>query len=150
MATDIDQFVRELRSFNDRKVILKELRVGIRRPFPAVRKSIKSRALDTLPKRGGLNRWAASTRITLMTRFSGRKAGVTVKGGRNSAGGRSDIRALDRGRVRAPSWGRKHKGDWHTVLVPDGFFTEPVTEAKEWRDEIVSSVDRATQQIRRG
>lgn len=150
MSTSLEQFGRELRAFRDRKVILRELRVGIRKPFPAVRKRIKDRAVSTLPSGGGLGKWAASTRITLVTRFSGRKAGVTVKGGRNSAGGRSDLRALDRGRVRAPSWGRRGRGEWHTQTVPSGFFTEPVAEAKEWREEIVHAVDSATEQIRRG
>jgi hypothetical protein len=150
MATSLEQFGRELRGFRDRKVILRELRVGIRKPLPAVRKRIKERAVSTLPSGGGLGKWAASTRVSLTTRFTGRKAGVTVKGGRNSSGGRSDLRALDRGRVRHPSWGKRGQGEWHTQTVPSGFFTDPVAEATEWREEIVNAVDRATEQIRRG
>jgi hypothetical protein len=150
MATSMDQFVRELRAFNNKKAVLKELRLGIRRPFPAVRKKIKKSAIDTLPKRGGLNKWAASTRVTLRIRASGRAAGVTVVGGRNSSGGRSDVNALDRGRVRAPSWGRRGPGSWHSQAVPPGFFTNPVTEATEWHEEIDRAVDTAFDQIRRG
>lgn len=150
MATSIDVLVAELRSFRDRKVVLKELRTGIRKPFPAVRRAIKDRARTTLPKRGGLNRWAASTRVNLAVKASSRAASVTVKGGRNSLGGRSDINALDRGRVRHPSWGRRGPGQWHSQTVAPGFFTEPVTEAAEWRVEIDRALDRATAQIRRG
>lgn len=150
MATDIDQFVRELRGFRERKAVLKELRSGIRRPFPAVRKAIRKNATDILPRKGGLGKWASGIRINLRIKTTARAAGVTVVGGRNSEGGRSDIRALDRGRVRAPSWGRRGKGAWHTQTVPPGFFTKPVTEAKEWHDEIDRSVDTAFDQIRRG
>jgi len=150
VATDISRFVQELRGFRERKAVLKELRIGIRRPFPAVRKRIKASAIANLPKRGGLNKWAASTRVTLRIKTSGRAAGVTVVGGRNSAGGRSDIKALDRGRVRAPSWGRKGQGDWHSQTVSPGFFTDPVTQANEWHDEIEKSVDTAFDAIRRG
>jgi hypothetical protein len=150
MAVSIEEFVRELRGFQDRKVVLKELRKGIRRPFPAVRKAVRKNAVDTLPKSGGLGKWASGIRINLRIKTTSRAASVTVVGGRNSAGGRSDIKALDRGRVRAPSWGRRGKGSWHTQTVPVGFFTKPVTEAKEWHDEIDKSVDTAFDQIRRG
>ncbi len=150
MATSIDDFVRELRGFNDRKVVLKELRAGIRKPFPAVRKAIRANALAVLPHRGGLAQWAAAARISLSVKTSGRSAGVVVKGGRNSKGGRSDLNALDRGRLRHPSWGRRGKGQWHTQQVPQGFFTQPVTEAKEWHDAVDEAVDRAFDQIRRG
>lgn len=150
MATSIDEFVRELRSFRDRKVVLKELRAGIRKPLPAVRKSIRARATETLPSRGGLNKWAASIRINLAIKTSSRAASITIKGGRNSTGGRSDMNALDRGRVRHPSWGRRSRGSWHTQSVPPGFFTKPVEEATEWRAEIDKALDRATEQIRRG
>lgn len=150
MATDIDQFVRELHSFRERKVILKELRSGIRKPFPKVRAAIKQRALATLPKRGGLNVWVSKIRVSLAVKTGANKVTVTVKGGRNSSGGRSDMKAMDRGRVRHPSWGRRGIGQWHNQAVPAGFFTKPVEEANEWRDEAVASVDRATEELRRG
>jgi hypothetical protein len=146
MATDIDAFVRELRGFRERKVVLKEMRAAIRRPFPIVKQRIKDWALTTLPKRGGLNAWAAATKVTLSVKTSGRSAGVIVKGRR----GTHDINAIDRGRVRHPSWGRRGAGQWHTQTVPAGFFTRPVTEATEWHDEIDKAVDVATAQIRRG
>jgi hypothetical protein len=148
VATSIDQLVRELRGFRNRKAILKELRAGIRKPFPVVRQRIKAYALATLPGAGGLGRWVASSRITLSVKASSRSAAVTVKGGRNSVGGRSDLNAIDRGRVRHPSWGRKGAGQWHTQTVPAGFFTKPVSEAKEWREEIDKAVDQALDQIR--
>jgi hypothetical protein len=151
VAVSIQEFARELRGFQDRKVVLKALRVAVRKPFPAVRAKIKARALATLPEGGGLNAWVAAIKITLGVKVtSARSAGVVVKGGRNSTGARSDLRAIDRGRVRAPSWGRRGQGAWHTVLVEPGFFTTPVVEATEWHAEIDRAVDDAVQTIRRG
>lgn len=151
MAVSIQEFARELRGFEQRKVVLKALRVAVRKPFPTVRARIKASALSTLPRRGGLNAWVAAIKIGLSVKAtSARSAGVVVKGGRNSAGGRSDVRAIDRGRVRAPSWGRRGPGSWHTVTAAPGFFTTPVVEATEWRAEIDKAVDDAVQTIRRG
>lgn len=150
MSESLERLVRDLRGFENRKVVLRELRRNIRRPVPAVRKAIRARALDTLPSGGGLNAWAAGIRITVVVRTSGRAAGVKLKGGRNSQGGRSDIRALDRGRVRHPSWGRRFRGQWHNQIVPAGFVTKPATESSEWRQACVDAVDQAVAVIGRG
>jgi hypothetical protein len=150
MSSSLDALIRDLRTFEDRKEVVKQLRTEIRKPVPAVRKAIKARALDILPKAGGLGAWVSKTRMTVQIKLSGRSAGVRLKGGRNSSGGRSDIRAIDRGRVRAPSWGHRGKGAWHTQEVKAGFFTEPTTETKPWRDACVRAVDQALEVIRRG
>ena len=150
MASSLDNLIRDLRKFDDRKEVVKQLRQEIRKPVPAVRKAIKARALETMPKAGGLNVWVSKTRMTVQIKLSGRAAGVRLKGGRNSTGGRSDIRAIDRGRLRAPSWGHRGKGAWHTQEVKAGFFTEPTTATKPWRDACVQAVDKALDVIRRG
>ncbi len=150
MATNIDQFVRELATFRDRKVMLKALRSAIRKPLPKVRSAIRANAVAALPHRGGLGAWAAAARINLKQKFNSRTAQVTVVGGRNSRGGESDLRALDRGRVRHPTWGHRGRTSWHTQRVPPGFFTDPVLRADEWRQAISDGVDEALDFIRRG
>lgn len=147
---DIDALVRDLRKFSGKKEVTKALRKRIREPVPKVRKAIRARALDTMPKRGGLNKWVAKTRINVAIKLAGRSAGVQLKGGRNSEGGRTDTRAIDKGRVRAPSWGRKGRGDWHNQRVQPGFFTEPAGEVEQWRDACLKAVDDALEVIRRG
>lgn len=146
----LDDLIRDLRRFEGRKELVKELRKKIRKPIPDVRKSIRRRALDTLPERGGLNVWVSKIRITAVIKLAGRAAGVKLKGGRNSEGGRSDVNRIDAGRVRAPSWGRKGAGQWHTQTVTAGFFTEPATEAVAWRNACVEAIDEAAEVIRRG
>lgn len=146
--SDLSSLVAELKGFEDRKVVLRELRTEMRKPLPAIRRSIKARAEATLPHAGGLNRWAASTRMTAQIKLSGRSASVRLKGGRNSSGGRSDINALDRGRLRHPSWGRRFRGQWHTQQVTPGFFTQPATEGDQWRQVCLDAVDKALRSIR--
>ncbi len=146
----LDQLILDLRKFEARKEVVKELRKEIRKPVPKVRKAIKARALDTLPAGGGLNVWVSKTRITAQIKLSGSAAGVRLRGARKSAKGKSDVSAIDRGRVRHPSWGRRGRGQWHTQLVQPKFFSGPSTETDEWRKACVRALNNATEVIRRG
>lgn len=146
----LDDLIRDLKAFDDRKVVIKELRGELRRPVPTVRKAIEARAMDTLPKGGGLNRWVASARVTASFTTGARSAGVRLKAGRNSARKRSDIKRLDAGSLRHPSWGRRGKGNWHVETVRPGFFTEPASEAKEWATAVYKAIDKALDTIRKG
>lgn len=150
MAISVEQLVRELRGFDQRREIVKALSKAVRAGAPKVRKKIRAAAMETLPKEGGLNAWVAASKITIRVKLSGRSAGITLRGGRNSKGGRSDLNAIDRGRVRAPTWGHRQKGAWHTVIVTPGFFTQTAAEATEWHDEVDKAVDAALEQLRRG
>lgn len=146
----LDALIRDLRKFEARKDVVRALRKEIRQPIPAVRKAIKRAALDTLPHRGGLGVWVSKTKVTAAIKLSGRSAGVKLKAGRNSARGRSDMKAIDRGRVRAPSWGHRTRASWHTQSVPAGYFTDTAANAHEWRAAAVTAVDHALQTIARG
>lgn len=146
----LDDLVRDLRRFEGRKEVTKQLRAEIRRPVPEVRKAIRRRALATLPAGGGLNVWVSRTRVTAKIKLAGRGAGVSLRGSRKSARDRSDVRSIDRGRVRAPSWGRRGVGSWHVQQVSPGFFTVPGAEVKVWRDACLKAVDNALAVIRRG
>ena len=149
--TDWKIVYAELKALDARREVVKALRKSIREPLPDIRKSIKRRALAILPHSGGLAKWVAASRINGSVKVKAKTVGLTVKGGRNSAGGRSDVNAIDRGRVRAPSWGRRGPGAWHTQTVDSGFFTDP---AKRGSDDVElatdRAVDRALDLIRRG
>lgn len=150
MAGDLERLVRDLRRFDADKVITTKVREKIRKPVPAVRKAIKKRAVEILPKAGGLGAWVAGSRITARVTLRGRAAGVYLVIGRNSAGGRSDISAIDRGRVRHPSWGRRYRGQWFNQLVEPKFASGPATEIDQWRDAVLEAVDEALGVLRRG
>lgn len=129
---------------------MKAIGKGVRRGLPAVREAIAARAVDSLPSRHGLGEWVAKTRVTATVRLRARSGTIRLKGGRNSAGARSDIKAIDAGRVRAPSWGRRYGNAWHNQAVTPGFFTETAAAAKDWHDDVDQAVDVALDQIRRG
>lgn len=146
----IEALVRDLRGFRNRREVIQQLRKRIREPVPEVRRRIRAEAIEDLPHRGGLNKWVAATRLTVQIRINSRTARVSLKGGRNSARKRSDIRAIDRGRVRAPAWGHRGPGAWHSQGVAPGFFTRPAADSPSWRAAIVQAADEALDVIRRG
>jgi hypothetical protein len=147
--TDWRIVAEQIKAFDDRRAVVKAMRTAIRRPLPDIRKAIKKRAVDTLPKRGGLGAWVASTRVSAAVKVNSRRVQMKLKGGRNSAGGRTDVDAIDRGRVRAPAWGRKGPGQWHSQKVPDRFFKGPAADAGgDVSDAIDDAVDTALQILR--
>jgi hypothetical protein len=141
----------DLKGFEARKEVLKALRRSIRQPVPTIRAAIKASALEILPKGGGLNEWVAASRVSASVKATGRVVGLLIKGGRNKmTGGRSDINAINRGRVRAPNWGRRWDGQWHTQTVTPGFFTDPALESADVVERVTTeAVDRAFDQVRR-
>lgn len=148
---DIPDMIRDLRGVSDRKEILKSVRRTIREPLPGTRKAIKARALRTLPSRGGLARWVASTRVTAQIKLTASVVRVTIKGGRNSSKKRSDVNAIDRGRLRHPSWGRRGPGQWHNQTVVPGFFTQAVeSQSGEFRGAVDRGVTIVTERLNRG
>lgn len=149
MAISVDELIREIRKFDTGREIVKALGKALRAGVPPLRKEIRDAAIETLPEKGGLGRWVSEIRINFQVKTGSSSASVKLIGGRNSAGGRSDVDAIDRGRVRAPSWGRRHKGDWHTQAVPEGFFTATAAESTAWNNHVDAEVDQALDQLRR-
>jgi hypothetical protein len=131
-GSEIREFARVLRAFDNRAEVVKALRRRMTEPVPAVRAAIKAEAIASLPSGGGLGDWVAAIKITSSTTVNGRTVRVRLRGGRRSNGGKTDVRAIDRGRVRHPSWGRRGRGDWHTLIVNPEFFTRPARDADEW------------------
>jgi hypothetical protein len=150
VAVSLTEFAAELRAFTERRAVVKRLSSDLRKLLPPVRRAVRQRALATLPSGGGLNEWVAAARVTLRIRASGRTVRAIVKGNRNSARNQSDLNAIDRGRVRAPSWGRRGPGQWHTQAVPAEWFTGPATEWETLRAQADAAFDAALDEIRRG
>lgn len=150
MPTSFEHLAAELRYFDSRREIVNAMRKGLRSSAGPARKRIKAAAKEWLPKEGGLAAWVAKLSVTAAVRVTGRKAGVTLKGGRNSQGARSDIRAIDAGRVRHPEWGRRYSGAWHLQTVRPGFFTETAATDAGWADGVDREVDQALNKLRRG
>jgi hypothetical protein len=149
VATKLNELARELRNFRDSRAIVNATAKGIRAAVRPARAAIKAAARADLPKGGGLNVWVSRISVIASIRLTAQKASVKLKGGRNAQGGRSDMRKIDAGRVRAPAWGHKTKAAWHNVSVTPGFFTKTAAELPDWREQIDAEVDKALDQIRR-
>ena len=148
MAESIEHYARSVERILKEQRVLNHLRRELRKPVPIVRKAIKVWSLAILPKAGGLNAWAAAIKIKFTQQVAGKTIRIHLKGGRNSQGGQSDVKALDRGRVRHPSWGRRFKGQWHSQAVSPGFFTTPATDPAPWVEAADRALDTSLEEIR--
>jgi hypothetical protein len=73
---------------------------------------------------------------------------VRLQGSRKSARDKSDLRRIDAGRVRAPSWGRRGPGAWHVQAVTPGWWSTPLIADDTFRDAVDGEVDRALNELR--
>lgn len=149
---DLREFAKVLSRFKGRKELSKILRKEIRRPLPRVRRAIRKNAIQTLPKRGGVNRWVAASRINAIVKLTGRGAEVRLRGSRkNQTPALADLNRLDRtGRLRHPTYGRRGRGFWHTQVVRPGWFSTPAGEVDQWARYVNLAVQEACEVIARG
>jgi hypothetical protein len=134
---------------DQRRVVVAALRAELRRPLPAVRRAVRATALRQLPHRGGLGAWVAAARIGATVRATARTVTARIHTDRASLRGRSDLAAIDRGRVRAPAWGNRTA--WHTQRVAPGYFTRTVTvdAQRQWLDAARDAARIAAREISR-
>lgn len=148
MAESIEHYARTVEQILREQRILQYLKKGMRAPVPVVRKAIRRSALDTLPKRGGLNKWVAAAAVKAKITVSGDGINIHLTAGRDSAGARSDLKRIDAGRVRHPAWGRRTKGNWSVTSVEPGFFSKPAADPQPWLDAADLALDEALEAIR--
>jgi len=141
---------KAIRKMGSDRTIIKNLSKEIKSFGPPVREALKASALATLPKRGGLNKWVAASRVNVSVRRGATTAGVSIKEGRNSAGGRSDLKGIDAGMVRHPLLG--NRAHWYPQRITPGFATKtlegPVLQ--EFQQLTVKAIDEAISEVLRG
>jgi hypothetical protein len=148
VADDIARVAAAVRRLGSDRTIVKNMARDIRRAVPPVRTAVRRNALAYLPHRGGLNRWVAKARVNVKVRRSATDAGVSFAVGRNSAHARTDSRAIDRGKVRAPFFGDRRS--WHSQAVRAGFASDAFDDAvPEFRERVVEAVNRAVLEVTR-
>lgn len=132
----------------DRKIV-NDMAKEIRRAVKPIRKAIKVRAVEILPSGGGLGRWTARARITGQVRRGPTTAGVRIKGTKSTQGRKHDLRRLDLGTTRHPTFGNP---PWHAQTVRPGFFTDAVTEEglDQLEDAVIEAADSAVVRILNG
>lgn len=149
MSITLATLQRRLVRFNA-GAVPREVRREIDKPLPIIRARVKKSALGRLPKSGGLAAWAAAAHLTAQVHLIGDTVTAHLKVHRTSLHRASDLRALDRGRVRHPAWGRRRSGDWSIQLVKPKTYSEPIMGSPEWRRAVVRASDQAADVIRHG
>lgn len=120
---------RALKASGDRELRKEALR-SLRSHAKPVGAEAKKRAVDVLPRRGGLGAYVARTRVALRNKMSGHSAGIRLVGGLKKGGGLVDLPAIDDGRLRHPVFAREHpergrKGwRWVQQRVPRGWWSK--------------------------
>lgn len=150
MAVSADRFAAELRAFDRRREVVKAMRRGLNKTARPVLKQVRAHAVRILPSSGGLGLWVAKSTLSFRISYASRSAGVKLRGRRRSAKGQSDLRGIDRGEVRAPSWGHRGRGSWHSQAVTPGWWSTPLQDDTTIGPAVDREVDRALDQVRRG
>lgn len=118
----------------------KEFYRAISKAVHPMRDAVRSTAASELPRRGGLAKRVAKSKIATKRRMSGANVGVRL-----SATSDYDIRSINRGRVRRLVYGHK---PWVNQRVKPGFWSRPIAEhAPEARRQIIRAVDDTARKI---
>jgi hypothetical protein len=142
-------FGKEIKQAANEGDLKKEMRRGVQQAAKPLRTEIPTSARATLP--GGLGDWMADgAKVRVSTLTGPRSGGVRVKVARpnpGNRGGQGDVSALNRGRARHLTWGRK---PWHIQMVPRGFIDKvmrgPV--AARVREQMLQVVDEVIAKVR--
>lgn len=123
------------------KELRSELYRGINRAAKPLKNEVKKSARERLPRKGGLNKKIAGTKIATKRRVTGSSAGVRLVG---TSG--YDIGSINRGRVRHLTFGHK---PWVNQTVRKGFWTDPlVAGAPQVQGEIQEVMDVIADELR--
>lgn len=126
------------------KALRKELLKGIRGAAKPLNVAARSNALAVLPKRGGLNRLVARSRMSIQTKTARNSVGVRLK-----ATNTHDIRSMDRGRLRHPVWGNRER--WVNQAIKPGWYTDPLKEGRPVvQPKIIEAMRHTAAQIEKG
>lgn len=127
------------------KELRRDLMRGINRSLKPAKAAVKAAALRELPRRGGLNRVIATSRIGSRSRTGGRNPAVFLTG--KKAG--HDLRSVDRGRLRHPVFG--NKSVWVTQEIKPGWWSRTLQDqAPRVRREVVDVLEDVARRLARG
>ena len=118
-----------------------EIRKAITTATKPVRQKIRDAAMDRLPHKGGLNRWAAVLPTAIST-FSANSSSVKIRQTKRG----HDLKSLDEGTVRHPVYGDRKA--WVEQSITPGYFTDTVeAEAPKIRDEVTGAISKYIETI---
>src|SRR5215216_537781 len=127
-AEELHRVAAVLRAEGSSPKVARDITRETHRGGPAIRAAFKAHAMAVLPKRGGLNAWVASSRMTFRQTHGALTGGMRVKVGRNSRSGRAELEGLDNGLVIHPFYGHS---PWSSEGVVPESISEPILNEGE-------------------
>lgn len=147
-AAALADLSRRIRAAEQNKTLARELRRDVRqavRPLPAaiereIPATMPSGYAPVLSSSWGVRTQVTATGVSLTGQAKGRRVG-------------RDVRALNRGSLRAPSWprGRRAGWRWHVQRIRSGFWSRPVDRAlDDVRRAAAQAIHRVARRIAGG
>ena len=124
-----------------------ELTAGMRAAGKPLVEAVKQSALDTLPRRGGLNVWTDTSRISVRNNLLGglNRVGMRIV----ATKGNHDLEDMDKGTIRHPVHGNRKV--WVKQSVTPGFFTKPLEAgADEVQAALILAMDITRRRLEKG
>jgi len=136
-----------LRHLGTDRTIVNEMASEIRKASKPMAKAITDSALEHLPKRGGLNQWVAEAKVRTSIRRGTRTAGIRFVVSHTSLRGKTDMAAINRGKLRHPVYGNRRK--WVLQAVEPGFGDKALEGpiADEFRAAAGRAIDKAVERV---
>ena len=127
------------------KGLRRKMLAGMRAAGRPLAEKVKESARDNLPKRGGLNEWAAASRVTVRNSLTGKSVGTRIVVGKR----KHDISDMDAGSLRHPVYGNRKK--WVGQSIAEGAFSKPLEHsAPEIQAALLAVMEMTARQIERG
>lgn len=138
-----ERFARALRQAD--KPLQREVRKAVNKAVKPAHKAIRAGIPRYMP-----SGYAPVLAKSLKLRTQQQTMGVRIVAAARGKVKPREIRRMEAGVLRAPSWpkGRRAKWKWHEQAIPRGFFTEPVNAlADELRAEVGRAVRAVLEQV---
>lgn len=133
-VADFESVQRSMQRASEREV-KKTLRRIVTQETKPTRRVIKETARDELPKRGGLNKWAA-VMPRAVTDFRPGRSSVKIQHRKSG----HDMKALNRGRLRHPVYGNKK--NWVMQSITPGFFERGIAKDEgDLKRRVMTAID---------
>lgn len=105
------------------KGLRRKLNKAVNKSTRPVAREVRKEARATLPSSGGLNVYVATMSIRTKRYTSAARAGVEITGSKRKGRGKVDVRRINAGTLRHPTYGHN---PWTAQHVPPGFWDRPI------------------------
>lgn len=119
-ADELNRLAHKLKGAD--KALRKELYSGLQRATKPIRADVSRSLATRLPQHGCLARKMAKAKVTTRIKTANRNTRLTIRVS-SPRGEDFDVQAMDRGRLRHPTFGQRN---WVTQQIPPGVVSDPL------------------------